>query len=250
MTDLHCHILPGIDDGAKNVEVSLELLRREKQDGVDNIAFTSHFNSERTTIDAYIEKRARAFAALSERLKGESLEFEFKLGAEVFFSPKLCDMEAEKLCIGDTAYMLIEFPTTHKPHFIQQTLQDLQARGIIPLIAHIERYPYVLDDPQLLYQWVASGAYAQINAGALLDASVRKKLFKYISWGLVHVISTDTHSLDKRPPQMRAALDILAKKLGEEVAQEIIHNGDELFFDQELDGSQPHMPKKVLGIWV
>lgn len=250
MTDLHCHILPGIDDGAKNVEVSLELLRREKQDGVDNIAFTSHFNSERTTIEAYIEKRARAFAALSERLKGESLEFEFKLGAEVFFSPKLCDMEAEKLCIGDTAYMLIEFPTTHKPHFIQQTLQDLQARGIIPLIAHIERYPYVLDDPQLLYQWVASGAYAQINASALLDASVRKKLFKYISWGLVHVISTDTHSLDKRPPQMRAALDILAKKLGEEVAQEIIHNGDELFFDQELDGSRPHMPKKVLGIWV
>lgn len=250
MTDLHCHILPGIDDGAKDVAVSLELLRREKQDGVDNIAFTSHFNSERTTVEAYIEKRARAFAALSEGLEREPMEFQFKLGAEVFFSPKLCDMEVEKLCIGDTAYMLIEFPTTHKPHFIRQTLQDLQARGIIPLIAHIERYPYVLDDPQLLYQWVASGAYAQINAGALLDASLRKKLFKYISWGLVHVVSTDTHSPDKRPPKMRAALDVLAKKLGEEVAQEIVRNGDELFFDRELDSSRPHMPKKVLGMWV
>lgn len=250
MTDLHCHILPGMDDGAKDVATSLALLRREKQDGVENIAFTSHFNSERTTVDAYLEKRARAFDALCAGLEAEPMGLQFKLGAEVFFSPKLCDLEVEKLCIGDTAYMLLEFPTTHKPHFIQQTLQELQSRGILPLIAHIERYPYVLDDPQLLYQWVASGAYAQINAGALLDASLRKKLFKFISWGLVHVVSTDTHSLDKRPPKMREALDILEKKLGGDIAQEIIRNGDELFFDQELDSSRPHQPKKVLGMWV
>lgn len=250
MTDLHCHILPGMDDGAKDVATSLALLRREKQDGVENIAFTSHFNSERTTVDAYLEKRARAFDALCAGLEAEPMGLQFKLGAEVFFSPKLCDLEVEKLCIGDTAYMLLEFPTTHKPHFIQQTLQELQSRGILPLIAHIERYPYVLDDPQLLYQWVASGAYAQINAGALLDASLRKKLFKFISWGLVHVVSTDTHSLDKRPPKMREALDILEKKLGGDIAQEIIRNGDELFFDQELDNSRPHQPKKVLGMWV
>lgn len=250
MTDLHCHILPGIDDGAKDVSVSLELLRREKQDGVNNIAFTSHFNSERTTIEAYTEKRARAFDTLCGALKNEPMDFEFKLGAEVFFSPKLCDLDVGKLCMGDTSYMLIEFPTTHKPHFISQTLQDLQARGILPLIAHIERYPYVMNNPQLLYQWVAAGAYAQINAGALLDAKTRKQLLKFISWGLVHVVSTDTHSPDKRPPKMREAIDILEKKLGPEAAQEIVRNGDELFHDQELDSSQPHNPKKVLGLWV
>lgn len=250
MTDLHCHILPGIDDGAKDIATSLELLRREKQDGVDNIAFTSHFNSEHTTIDTFIEKRSASFNSLCSALQNEPMDFQFKLGAEVFFSPKLCDLDVEKLCIGDTSYMLIEFPTTHKPHFIQQTLQDFQARGIIPLIAHIERYPYVMNNPQLLYQWVASGAYAQINAGSLLDASVRKKLFKFISWGLVHVISTDTHSLDKRPPKMRESLNVLEKKLGIPVAQEIIRNGDELFFDQELDNSRPHQPKKLFGIWV
>lgn len=249
MTDLHSHILPGIDDGAKDVAVSLELLRLEKESGVDRIAFTSHFNSERTTIEAYIEKRAQAYATLQDALKDHPMDFQFKLGAEVFFSPKLCELEVEKLCMGDTSYILIEFPTSHKPHFIQQTLQELQSRGLIPLIAHIERYPYVMDNPQLLYQWVASGAYAQINAGAVLEPKLRKSLTKFISWELVHVVSTDTHSLDKRPPKMREAFNVLEKKLGSAAVQELIHNGDELFQDQELISS-PHQPKKVLGMWL
>lgn len=250
MTDLHCHILPGIDDGAKDVSVSLELLKLEKSNGVDNIAFTSHFNSERTTVEEYIKKREKAFSVLQEALKKEPMEFQFKLGAEVFFSPKLCDLDVAALCMGDTAYMLIEFPTTHKPHFIKQTLQSLQAAGIVPLIAHIERYPYVLDNPQLLYEWVASGAYAQINAGALLDAKIKKKLLKFITWNLVHVISTDTHSMDKRPPNMGKAVKVIEESLGKDVAQRIVHNGDELFYDQELDCGRPYSPKKVFGMWV
>lgn len=106
MTDLHCHILPGIDDGAKDVSVSLELLHKEYEDGVRNIAFTSHFNSERTTVEAFLEKRAAAYARLTKALKEEPMDFRFKLGSEVYFSPKLCELDAKALCMGDTAYML------------------------------------------------------------------------------------------------------------------------------------------------
>ena len=141
MTDLHCHILPGMDDGAKDTAVSLELLRREYEDGVRNIAFTSHFNSERTTVEAFTEKRQTAFEQLTAALEGQPMQFDFKLGAEVFFSPGLCELDTRALCMGDTAYLLLEFPTTHKPHFIRQTLYNLQQQGIVPLIAHIERYP-------------------------------------------------------------------------------------------------------------
>ena len=203
MTDLHCHILPGIDDGAKDVSVSLELLRKEYEDGVRNIAFTSHFNSERTTVEAFLEKRAAAYARLTEALKEEPMDFRFKLGSEVYFSPNLCELDAKALCMGDTAYMLIEFPTTHKPHFIKQTLYALQEQGILPLIAHIERYPYVLDDPP-----------------------------------------------DKRPPRMAEGIQMLQKTLGTEIAARIVHNGDELFDDQELDIISPHQPKKMLGMWI
>ena len=214
MTDLHCHILPGMDDGAKDTAVSLELLRREYEDGVRNIAFTSHFNSERTTVDAFTAKRQAAFEQLTAALEGQPMQFDFKLGAEVFFSPGLCELDTRALCMGDTAYLLLEFPTTHKPHFIRQTLYNLQQQGIVPLIAHIERYPYVLEDPTLLYDWVAAGAYAQINAGALLEPKLCKKLCKFIQWGLVHVISTDTHSPDKRPPRMAQGVQQLEKLLG------------------------------------
>ena len=214
MTDLHCHILPGMDDGAKDTAVSLELLRREYENGVRNIAFTSHFNSERTTVEAFTVKRQAAFEQLTAALEGQPMQFDFKLGAEVFFSPGLCELDTRALCMGDTAYLLLEFPTTHKPHFIRQTLYNLQQQGIVPLIAHIERYPYVLEDPTLLYDWVAAGAYAQINAGALLEPKLCKKLCKFIQWGLVHVISTDTHSPDKRPPRMAQGVQQLEKLLG------------------------------------
>ena len=121
MTDLHCHILPNIDDGAKDVSISLRLLEKEYADGVRNIAFTSHFNSEWTTPDAFLQKRAAAYETLTAALPTgpEAMQFRFKLGCEVYFSPKLCELDAKALCIGDTSYMLVEFPTTHKPHFIR-----------------------------------------------------------------------------------------------------------------------------------
>lgn len=89
MTDLHCHILPNIDDGAKDVSISLRLLEKEYADGVRNIAFTSHFNSEWTTPDAFLQKRAAAYETLTAALPTgpEAMQFRFKLGCEVYFSP-------------------------------------------------------------------------------------------------------------------------------------------------------------------
>lgn len=131
MTDLHCHILPNIDDGAKDVSISLRLLEKEYADGVRNIAFTSHFNSEWTTPDAFLQKRAAAYETLTAALPTgpEAMQFRFKLGCEVYFSPKLCELDAKALCIGDTSYMLVEFPTTHKPHFTWPDLRPPAGAG-------------------------------------------------------------------------------------------------------------------------
>ena len=250
MTELHCHILPGMDDGAKDVEMAIALLRKEKADGVTNIMFTSHFNYERISVEDYLEKRQRAFEKLLEALGEEANDFQFKLGAEVYFSPGLCDIEANKLCLGDTDYMLLEFPTTHRPHFIRETLYNLQNQGITPLIAHVERYSYAMDDFKLLYDWISAGAYAQINASSLLkNPKDAKMLLKLIQWGLVHVIATDTHSMDKRSPKMERAFRYIEEKLGKETAKQLRQNADEIFENIELDVREPHMPKKFLGVW-
>ena len=249
MTDLHCHILPGMDDGAKDVSESLLLLRREYEDGVRNIALTSHFNSKRISVENFLEQRNQAFEMLQDALQDEDMKFHFKLGAEVFFTPELCDMEANTLCMGDTSFILIEFPTTHRPHFIRETFRSLNEQGIYPIIAHVERYPFIMDYPQFLYELVAAGAYAQINAGAVLKKGLTKQLLNLIKWDLVQVISSDTHSMDKRPPQMGAAMELIESKLGKDVAKQLRINGEELFHDQELDCA-PHCPKKFLGRWV
>lgn len=250
MTDLHCHILPGMDDGAKDMDTALQLLRREKEDGVTNIMFTSHFNYERTTVEEYIQKRQKAYEKLIAALGEEAKEFHFKLGAEVFFSPGLCELDAEKLCLGDTDYMLLEFPTTHKPHFIKETLYNLQSQGITPLIAHVERYGYVMEDFKLLYDWVNAGAYAQINASSLLKNNKEAKLLlKLIGWDLVHVIATDTHSMDKRSPKMARAMELVEEKLGKKAAEQLRKNADEIFQNEELDVMEPHMPRKWMGVW-
>ena len=107
----------------------------------------------------------------------------------------------------------------------------------------------MMENPQFLYELVAAGAYTQINANALLKAGQTKQLLKLIKWNLVHVISTDAHSLDKRAPQMGVAMKLIEQKLGKETAEWIRTNGSELFEDQELDYN-PHYPKKFLGRWV
>lgn len=250
MTDLHCHILPGIDDGAKDEQASLELLRREWSDGVRNIAFTSHFHFERTTLEEYLHYRNEAYSRLLAAVAGTDMKFNFKLGAEVYFSSGLNSMNAKALCIENTNYMLMEFHTSHRPHFIIETLDNLVAAGITPIIAHVERYSYAMEDLTLVSEWVEAGAVIQTNAGSIIrNDKTTKTLLKMIKWDLVHLISTDTHSMDKRPPKMLEALKIIDKKLGRDTVERLVSNGDKVFNNIELDIDEVYYPRKFLGNW-
>lgn len=249
MTDLHCHILPAVDDGAKDVQQSMELLKLQAENGVENIIFTSHFNPEKTDVDTFIARRNRAFDAMVRHCGDMGMKF--KLGAEIMFSPLLMELDAEKLRLGDTDYMLIEFPITHKPHFITDTFYHLRRKNIVPVIAHVERYNYAMENPEMIYDWVNSGALVQINAESLIkDKKTASMLYKLISWNLVHLISTDTHSVTKRPPLMKKAFAELRSKLGDDVAEYIRQNGDDVFNNLQVDTYNIHKPKKFLGMWV
>ena len=243
MTDLHCHILPGIDDGARDVDTALALLDMEKAQGVNRIVFTPHFRCDDVSLDEFLEKREAAWsslmAALPENLKSS---FDFKLGAEVYFSPTLSRVDFSKLCFTDTSYMLVELPFTSgvRPAFLDEILYDISSEGITPIIAHVERYPYILSDPTKIYDWVMAGYLVQTNAGAVISGD--KMIKKLISWGLVQVVSSDAHSLHRRPPMMAEAFD----KLPSDV---FLANGDDIFENYEIDVGEPHYPQKVLGRW-
>ena len=243
MTDLHCHILPGIDDGARDVETALALLDMEKAQGVDRIVFTPHFRCDDVSLDEFLEKREAAWSSLMSALPEDlKSSFDFKLGAEVYFSPTLSRVDFSKLCFTDTSYMLVELPFTSgvRPAFLDEILYDISSEGITPIIAHVERYPYILSDPTKIYDWVMAGYLVQTNAKTVVEGD--KMIKKLISWGLVQVVSSDAHSLHRRPPMMDSAFAKLQ-------LDTLLANGDDIFDNYEIDVGEPHYPKQVLGRW-
>lgn len=253
MTDLHCHILPGIDDGAKNEKESLELIGKEYNDGVRNIALTSHYNPEGMELDDYLHKREKAFVRLQKAVLTNNLAccLNYKLGAEVFFSPKLCEMDVRKLCLEGTGFLLLEFPLTYQPYFINETFYHLQSMGIVPIVAHIERYDFVMKKPQILYDWVAAGCLAQVNADTILKNRKYKRLiYNFIKWDLVQILASDAHSMKRRPPNLGQGFAKLQEKMGEDIVKRLMDNSDCIFEGIIPDTMDIHCPKKFLGRWI
>lgn len=245
MTDLHTHILPGMDDGPKDLSSAKALLEQERLQGVHNIALTSHFHCEMESVDGYLTRREAAF---SELLKIVPKDMTLKRGCEVFFTPELLSADPERLCLERTKYLLLELPILQKPAFVHEVLMGLSVRGITPVIAHAERYQYVRNDPTLLADWIDLGALIQVNAGSLTGQGSGFVL-KLIKWGLVHILASDAHSASHRPANLERGLEILQRKLGAEQAQLLEQNASAIFAGQSVPAPQTHRPKKVLGFW-
>ena len=244
MTDLHTHILPGMDDGPRELSSALALVERQLLQGVDQIALTSHYHCESEPLESFLNRREAAFSALMAHCPRE---VRLKRGCEVFFSPQLLGMELDTLCLEGTRLLLLELPVLQKPAFLREVLLYLRQRGITPLIAHAERYRYVAQDPRLLADWMELGALIQVNAQSVIDGGLALRL---IRWGLCQVIASDAHSLPHRPPNLRQALGIVSKKLGPEKASRMEQNAAALFSGFEPVPGEVRSPRRVLGFWL
>lgn len=244
MTDLHTHILPGMDDGPEALSDAAELLRMESLHGVERVALTSHYHMEQETAAHFLERRETAFQALQARCpEGITL----KRGCEAFFTPALLEAQLEPLCLEGTKVLLLELPVLQKPAFLKEVLLRIREQGITPLIAHVERYRYVDRDPRLLAEWIRWGALIQVNAGSVIRGGLARSL---IRWGLCHVIASDTHSLCHRPPNLQEAMEAVSGAVGREKALELEQNAAVLFSGGQLPPGKIHVPRKLLGRWI
>ena len=135
LVDLHCHILPGIDDGAKNLDVSMALLSKEIRDGVAGIVFTPHFHYERISVEDFAAKRKAAFLKVAKAARENGLPLAAKMGAEVYFTTALPSLDLSVLAFAKSNYILIEFPTTCHPAGIDETLYGVRQRGYCNAVA-------------------------------------------------------------------------------------------------------------------
>lgn len=210
MIDLHCHVLPDIDDGPADMEASLRMARTALDDGIHTIVATPHVNlrygAEPEAIGARVEELRAALAR-------DELPITLLSGAEISLSrlPGLDHDQLRTLCLGHSSYALIESPYSPVGSLIEESVFELQVHGFRPLLAHPERCPEFRRDVARLERLVESGVACSISAGSIVGQfgdTVRRFTFRLLQQGLVHNVSSDAHDPVRRAPGLRAALRV------------------------------------------
>jgi len=208
MIDIHCHILPGFDDGSASLEESIMMARMAAASGVRAIVSTPHFPGRASSLRnmaALMEK----FQLLQEALDQECPNLKLIPGAEILCLPETARLARHKTLptIGNTDYFLTEFYFDESAGYMNQMLHELAECGYKPVVAHPERYKAVQTDPELSYYWFERGYVLQINKGSLLGSfgsRVQDTGQELIHRGLAHVIASDAHGSTVRTPHMTA----------------------------------------------
>ena len=219
MIDLHCHILPDIDDGPRTIDESVAMAKVAAEDGITTIVATPHLN-ERPYDPAEIDSRV---TRLNEVLDRQNIPLSILPGADVsaLFRPK----QLEGFTINHGPYILLEFPHTHIPHNAGEILFRFQVKGYRPVITHPERNGTVVAKPSALEKILTEGIAVQITAGSLLGTfgrRVKKAAEHLLHSGLVQVIASDAHDLHHRKPGLSKAVAAASKIVGPEVARAMV----------------------------
>ena len=224
--DVHSHLLPGIDDGARDEKTVLELVKLFKKQGVDEVCLTPHFYSNNCQLNEFIANRKKIFKKTKIVFQNEGIKV--RLGAEVLLSRNIFSNEnLDELCYQGTRYMLIELPdSVKKQKKLEPQINKLFANySVIPIIAHVERYRWLFNYRSLV--WLNDvGCLVQFDNAALLKRRDRRKIKQYIDLGLIHLCGTDAHDLEQRTVNF----DLLSRFLNEDQIEYLFKNAKKLFY--------------------
>ncbi|WP_121610645.1 tyrosine-protein phosphatase [Mesobacillus foraminis] len=254
MIDIHCHILPGIDDGAQHIDNSLDMAKLAVQEGIRTIIATPHHKNGR--YDNPKQDIVRKVNELNERLEKESIQLTILPGQEPAINGDLLEncQKGEILSLNNTPYQLIELPSSHVPRYTTQMLFDLQIKGLTPIIVHPERNLEIQERPELLFKMVEKGALAQLTAGAVcgkFGKRVKNLAFDLIEANLVHFIASDAHNIYKRSFNIGQAFDTIEAKYGVDMVYLFQENSELLVEGQNVYKEVPKLVKrkKFLGVF-
>jgi protein-tyrosine phosphatase len=222
MVDLHTHILPGIDDGAETTHEALLLSEALYRQNIRIAVCTPHFDSTKTSLQEFVSKRTAAI------LQMQPSKILLKPGSEtilndyLFYYPDL-----SCLCIDDTRYILLEMPFTRKwsNHVIGMLDQLVYYYSLIPIIAHIERYPAARNKKHIR-RLIDAGCIIQVNATSIFDRKYCRRVLHYIRNGLIDVVASDCHNMNNRPPVIGEAYDRISVKIGMEFSRRMQFNAE------------------------
>ncbi len=244
MIDLHCHPLPGVDDGAKTLEVAVAMCRMAAADGITHLVATPHSNYK------YHYDREANLAKLKELQEAAGSEIKLLLGCDFNLSFDNLQRLPEKgrdYTVNGTTYLLVEFAEFFVPEQMTNVLYEIEVSGLTPILTHPERNPVFQRKPELLAEWVGRGYLAQVTAKSMTGGFGSKALRLAEQWlrqNLIHFFATDAHDLNYRPPILSECYQKVAELRGKGTADLLLcHNPLAVIEGKPLPpGLQPDEP--------
>lgn len=227
--DLHCHVLPGMDDGCRSVEESIRVMEESGRQGVGVIMATPHYYPCET-VEGFLSRRHAAYSQLHEKMKEKAGLPVLNLGAEVAWHNGLIYEERlEELCFGKSNYMLLEMPFAKWSSGVLSDVRKLGSmRNIRVIIAHLERY-LKIQDKKTIEALLDMDVMIQMNGEYILGFWTQRKAAQMLRRGFVQVLGSDTHNLDQRRPNLGEACSKLSKMGLEDVLSDIQETSAEIF---------------------
>jgi protein-tyrosine phosphatase len=225
MIDLHCHLIPGIDDGASDLAVSLEMARMFTSDGVSVVACTPHilpglYHNTGPQIRAAVEQ-------LKQALDQNGIALDLVVGADAHVTPDFIRglKTGHILALADSRYVLVEPPHHTAPPRLEQFFFDLVTAGYVPILTHPERLTWINSQYETIETLARTGVWMQITAGSLAGAFGKNARYwaeRMLDEGLVHIIATDAHDTKRRPPCLSKGREAAARRVGEVEADHLV----------------------------
>ncbi|WHY12586.1 tyrosine protein phosphatase [Peribacillus frigoritolerans] len=254
MIDIHCHILPGVDDGPADLNESINMAKKAAEEGITHLFATPHHLNEKylnikQDIIGYVLK-------LNEHLQQNNIPLyvhpgqELRIHREIFTS-----IEKEEILTLDESgkYLLLELPSGKVPAYTKEVIYELLLKGITPIIVHPERNKELLENNKLLFELVQEGALTQLTSGSIIGnfgKNIQSFSKKIIEHNLTHFIATDAHNLDSRGFTLQQAYETITKTYGIECTFYFKENAEQLIKGQSLSILEPlAFKKKIFGIF-
>ncbi|AGE23904.1 phosphotyrosine protein phosphatase [Geobacillus sp. GHH01] len=255
MIDIHSHILPGVDDGAKTMDDAIAMAKAAVDEGITTIIATPHHHNGK--YDNPSSSVTTAVRQLNAQLEQNHIPLKVLAGQEVRLHGDLLDNweKGDLLPLGEeTPYILVEFPFDHVPRYANQLLFEMQLKGLTPVIAHPERNSEIIEKPDRLYELVQKGVLTQVTAASVagfFGKNIQKFSMQLIEANWVHFIASDAHNLTSRSFQMRTAYDTIDCEFGIDAVYFFQENAEQLVNGQTVYRDEPVRikKKKFLGLF-
>lgn len=244
MIDFHTHILPNIDDGARNIEETFNLIKEAKNAGFETIVSTSHYMEDYYETDT--PEREVWLKAIYDNLQAKDIDIKLYLGNEIYMSENIIKLleEGKASTINNTSYVLFEMPLNVEPMNLYDITYEMMQCKLVPILAHPERYTFIQQEPELVYDLIKRGILMQANYGSIIGQYGKKAQMivkKFYESNMIHFLGTDVHRQNTIYTKIPEILEELTSLIGPERLEKLTTTNPELALNnKKIEISEPY----------